>query len=177
MRHLLSAYPIELLEANPRWKTLVSLHSSLKKVSFIWTMKKRLYFSQAIFVLFSCSHLSILLNMWMPWLRLSGEKEVQILSLMAGWSVFLSLSGIFKLKCRSLIQTKYCIHETFARLMKIVEKILQLDSIMRKFSEGRNQSELAENAKWLELLALRQRLQELVSSGIHEKLFVPLCKT
>jgi len=29
---MLALYPIEVLESNPRWQTLVSLHSSLKKV-------------------------------------------------------------------------------------------------------------------------------------------------
>jgi hypothetical protein len=46
--------------------------------------------------------------------------------------------------------------------MKLQEKAMKLDTIMRKLAEGRNPAQLTENAKWNELLALRQSLQKLL---------------
>lgn len=57
------------------------------------------------------------------------------------------------MKCKSCV-----------RLMKLQEKTLKLDMIMRKLAEGKDPAQLAENAKWLELLALRQSLQKLLPS-------------
>ena len=50
----------------------------------------------------------------------------------------------------------------YIRLMKLQEKALKLDTIMRKLAEGQDPNKLAENAKWNELLALRQSLQKLL---------------
>ena len=46
--------------------------------------------------------------------------------------------------------------------MKLQEKAMKLDTIMRKLSDGRDPAELADNAKWNELMALRQSLQKLM---------------
>lgn len=46
--------------------------------------------------------------------------------------------------------------------MKLQEKALKLDTIMRKLAENRDPAQLAENSKWLELLSLRQSLQKLL---------------
>ena len=58
-----------------------------------------------------------------------------------------------------LLQVSY---PQYIRLMKLQEKALKLDTIMRKLAEGRNPAQLSENAKWNELLALRQSLQKLL---------------
>ncbi len=42
---------------------------------------------------------------------------------------------------------------------------------MRKVAEGRDPAQLAENAKWLELLALRQSLQKLLPSELEKTIF------
>jgi len=65
--------------------------------------------------------------------------------------------------------------------MRLQEKTLKLDSIMRKLAEGRDPAQLAENAKWLELLALRQSLQKLlpskyISSFIFNTCYMHPCK-
>ena len=50
----------------------------------------------------------------------------------------------------------------YIRLMKLQEKALKLDTIMRKLPEGQDPSKLAGNPKWHGLLALRLSLQKLL---------------
>lgn len=48
------------------------------------------------------------------------------------------------------------------RLMKLQDKAVKLDNIMRKLAEGKDPAQLTENSKWKELVSLRQSLQKLL---------------
>lgn len=119
MRQMLSIYPIEVLESNPRWNTLVSLHSSLKKVL------PPEYLAQYVDAVAT------------PLRRKRSPTTVDFNGMLVSYPQYI-------------------------RLMKLQEKTLKLDQIMRKLANGRDPAMLAENPKWLELVALRQSLQKLL---------------
>ena len=50
----------------------------------------------------------------------------------------------------------------YLRLMELQEKVLKLDQVMRKLSDGVDPDKLAASAKWGQLVSMRQSLQKLL---------------
>ena len=50
----------------------------------------------------------------------------------------------------------------YLRLMELQEKVLKLDLVMRKFSDGVDPDKLAASSKWGQLVSMRQSLQKLL---------------
>ena len=50
----------------------------------------------------------------------------------------------------------------YLRLMELQEKVLKLDQVMRRLSDGVDPDKLAASAKWGQLVSMRQSLQKLL---------------
>ena len=50
----------------------------------------------------------------------------------------------------------------YLRLMELQEKVLKLDQVMRRLSDGVDPEKLAASAKWGQLVSMRQSLQKLL---------------
>ena len=50
----------------------------------------------------------------------------------------------------------------YLRLMELQEKVIKLDTVMRKLSDGVDPQVLASSAKWNQLVSMRQSLQKLL---------------
>lgn len=50
----------------------------------------------------------------------------------------------------------------YLRLMELQEKVIKLDTVMRKLSDGVDPEILASSAKWNQLVSMRQSLQKLL---------------
>jgi len=50
--------------------------------------------------------------------------------------------------------------------MRLQEKALKLDKIMRKLAEGNDPAQLENNQRWKELLALHRSLQNILPSEL-----------
>ena len=50
----------------------------------------------------------------------------------------------------------------YLRLMELQEKVLKLDAVMRKLSDGVDPDKLAASTKWNQLVSMRQSMQKLL---------------
>ena len=53
----------------------------------------------------------------------------------------------------------------YLRLMELQEKVMKLDSVLRKLSDGVDPEKLAGSSKWNQLVTMRQSLQKLLPEG------------